>query len=144
MFPQPPGWVLARLSPDSMAAAADVCCLYCCRFTRKPVGPAEFLPILLSSSALAARSDPLTYSAPAASVPRALSPSDLTLFLNDLAARFAGDGLDDILEATLSFLFQEFYRVQPPVDLVGDVWREYLGGLLLTCQVKAIAGMVRQ
>lgn len=110
----------------------------------KPVGPAEFLPILLNSSTISRPSDPLTASAPvlSSSIRPALEPSELPSFLSDLANRFAGDGLDGIFEATLSFLFQEYFKIVPQPDLVGDQWRDYLGALFLLCQVKAIAAMI--
>lgn len=104
----------------------------------KPVGPAEFLPILLDSYSDA--SDPYTSKAKATS--HALSPSEIAPFLSDLAARFADDGLDAILESILSYLFQSYYQIQPPPDLMGNEWRRYLGAINVLTQVKPIAGML--
>jgi ubiquitin conjugation factor E4 B len=111
----------------------------------RPAGPAEFLPILLSATSSAPAYDPLTSSTPSASSKNLpLQPDSLPQFLVDLSARFASDtdSLRNILESILSFLFQEFFKAAPPVDLVGGEWRKWIGALEVLVQVKGIAAMV--
>ncbi|KAJ9117556.1 hypothetical protein QFC22_004406 [Naganishia vaughanmartiniae] len=111
----------------------------------RPAGPAEFLPILLSATSSAPAYDPLTSSAPVpSSTNLPLQPDALPQFLADLSARFASDtdSLRNILESILSFLFQEFFKAVPPVDLVSGEWRKWIGALEVLVQVKGIAAMV--
>jgi ubiquitin conjugation factor E4 B len=114
---------------------------------RRPAGPAEFLPILLSVASASPIYDPLTSSS-TTKTPTALplQPDVLPQFLADLSARFASDtdSLRNILESIFSFLFQEFFKANPPVDLVGGEWRKWIGALEVMVQVKGIAALVSQ
>lgn len=113
---------------------------------RKPTGPSEFLPILLSLTPTGptANIDPLTSTlAPIPSMPTALGPTDLIPFLSDLAAGFSSDTLADVLTPTLSLFFQEWFKLSPAPDLMGTEWRRYLGAVVTLVQVKAIAALVR-
>ncbi|KAJ9098222.1 hypothetical protein QFC21_004551 [Naganishia friedmannii] len=119
----------------------------------RAAGPAEFLPILLSATCSAQGYDPLTSSTPSTRTTAnlALQPDALPQFLTDLAARFTitdaadddPDSLHRILESVLSFLFQEFFKAAPPVDLVGGEWRRWVGAVEVLVQVKAIAALCR-
>jgi ubiquitin conjugation factor E4 B len=75
-----------------------------------------------------------------------LQPDSLPQFLADLSTRFASDtdSLKNILESIFSFLFQEFFKANPPVDLVGGEWRKWVGALEVMVQVKGIAALVSQ
>ncbi|GHJ85049.1 hypothetical protein NliqN6_1451 [Naganishia liquefaciens] len=110
----------------------------------RPAGPAEFLPILLSATSNNPIYDPLTSSTSAAQPSVPLPPSSLPQFLTDLSARFTSDpaALSPILESILSHLFQSFFQVQPPVDLVGGEWRKWIGALEVLVSVKGIAQLV--
>ena len=114
----------------------------------RPTGPAEFLPILLAltpKTSSAADDHSLTSSGSsvgANSVPAALGATDLLPFLNDLAAGFAGDTLADVITPTLSLFFQEWFKISPTPDLLGDEWRRYMGAVATLVQVKAIAALV--
>ncbi|KAJ9110282.1 hypothetical protein QFC19_001685 [Naganishia cerealis] len=111
----------------------------------RPAGPAEFLPILLSATSATGGYDPLTSSASAETATNLpLQPSSLPQFLADLSARFSTDtdSLRNILESILSFLFQEFFKAVPPVDLVSGEWRKWIGALEVLVQVKGIAALV--
>jgi ubiquitin conjugation factor E4 B len=104
----------------------------------KPLGPQEFLPLLLASTSNIS-GDPLTkkpVSAPKISL-------DLLPFLHDLEAGFQDDTLADVLSPTLSFFFQEWFRITPAPDIMGDDWRQYVGAIALLVQVKGIAATVR-
>lgn len=112
----------------------------------KPLGPKEFLPLLLAvTPKVAAGGDPLTSTAvehTRSSPSLSLSPADLPPFLNDLASGFADDTLADVLSPTLSFFFQEWFGITPPPDILGDDWRHYIGAVSLLVQVKGIAAIV--
>ena len=115
-------------------------------FFSKPLGPSEFLPLLLSvtPTSSSTNGDPLT-TGPSGSKPApptALSPGDLLPFLNDLAAGFTQDMLADVLTPTLSLFFQEWFKIIPTPDLLGDDWRRFLGAVGLLTQVKGIAAAV--
>lgn len=115
----------------------------------KPTGPAEFLPILLALTPRAsseANADPLTTSLAATSVnltPAPIGAADLLPFLNDLAAGFSDDVLADVITPTISLFFQEWFKISPSPDLLGDEWRRYLGAVATLVQVKRIAALVR-
>jgi ubiquitin conjugation factor E4 B len=102
------------------------------------------LPILLSATSNNPIYDPLTSSTSAAQPSVPLPPSSLPQFLTDLSARFTSDpaALPPILESILSHLFQSFFQVQPPVDLVGGEWRKWIGALEVLVSVKGIAQLV--
>lgn len=104
----------------------------------RPLGPAEFLPILLGLNP--SPGDPLT-AATTRPAPTAIDPSDLVLFLNDLASHTDQD-LAEILSPTFSLLFQEFFRIDPTPDIMGHDWRQYLGAVNALVQVKSIAALV--
>nr|KIR85337.1 ubiquitin-conjugation factor E4 B [Cryptococcus tetragattii IND107] len=108
----------------------------------KPLGPAEFLPLLLSvyqpSSGDLLMSTP---SAPAP-LPGPLQPNDLLPFLQDLAAGFDNDTLKDVITPTLSLFFQEWFKITPTPDIMGAEWRRYLGAMNLLVQVKPIAALL--
>lgn len=74
--------------------------------------------------------------------PNALAPSDLLPFLNDLAAGFPEGGMADVITPTLSLFFQEWFKITPTPDLLGNDWQKYLGAMTLLVQVKAIAALV--
>nr|XP_019011039.1 ubiquitin-conjugation factor E4 B [Kwoniella pini CBS 10737]OCF49820.1 ubiquitin-conjugation factor E4 B [Kwoniella pini CBS 10737] len=111
----------------------------------KPVGPAEFLPLLLS---VTATSNPegdqhTTSSQVAASTsPGALAGADLLPFLNDLAIGFPSDTMADVITPTLSLFFQEWYKITPTPDIMGAEWRRYIGAVNLLLQVKSIAAIL--
>lgn len=91
--------------------------------------------------------DPLTSSASVkAPTSLPLQPDSLPQFLSDLSTGFATDtdSLRNILESIFSFLFQEFFKAQPPVDLVGGEWRKWIGALEVMVQVKGIAALVSE
>jgi ubiquitin conjugation factor E4 B len=73
---------------------------------------------------------------------RCLAPGDLLPFLNDLAAGFSDDTLADVLTPTLSLFFQEWFKISPAPDLLGNDWRRYLGAISLLVQVKDVAASV--
>ncbi|CAD6576435.1 MAG: hypothetical protein TREMPRED_001677 [Tremellales sp. Tagirdzhanova-0007] len=107
----------------------------------RPTGPAEFLPILLALTPKiisAAGDQPSTSSN---MFPTSLGATDLLPFLNDLAAGFAGDTLADVITPTLSLFFQEWFKISPTPDLLGDDWRRYMGAVATLVQVKAIAAL---
>lgn len=110
----------------------------------RPAGPAEFLPILLSATSNNPIYDPLTSSSATPQTSLPLPATSLPQFLTDLSSRFTEDqdSLKNILESILSFLFQEFFKAQPPVDLVGGEWRKWIGALEVLVQVKGIAALV--
>lgn len=50
--------------------------------------------------------------------------------------------LADVLTPTLSLFFQEWFKITPTPDLLGDDWRRFLGAVSLLTQVKGIAAAV--
>ncbi|OCF33004.1 ubiquitin-conjugation factor E4 B [Kwoniella heveanensis BCC8398] len=113
----------------------------------KPVGPAEFLPLLLAvTSTSVSNGDPFTASASTKPVvqpqPGALSGADLLPFLNDLAIGFPSETMSDVITPTLSLFFQEWYKITPTPDILGSDWRRYLGAVALLVQVKSIAALL--
>lgn len=114
----------------------------------KPTGPAEFLPILLAltpNTSASANGDPLTSSGPTQKLPStstALGVAELLPFLNDLASRFSGETLADVVTPTLSLFFQEWFKLSPTPDVLGNDWRKYLGAVATLVQVKGIAALV--
>ncbi|WOO81182.1 Ubiquitin conjugation factor E4 [Vanrija pseudolonga] len=109
----------------------------------RPVGPAEFLPLLLGVTAPSSgNSDPLSSSTVVAQSKGALAQSDLVPFLNDLAAGFADGSMADVITPTLSLFFQEWFKITPTPDLLGNDWRNYLGAVSLLVQVKPIAALL--
>jgi ubiquitin conjugation factor E4 B len=104
----------------------------------KPLGPAEFLPILLAISPPAG--DPLVTSAPAP-VDTILPADDRLPFLNDLANGVSTEQLADTITPTLSLFFQEWFKIASP-DLLGTEWQRYLGAVTTLTQVKPIAALV--
>ncbi|KAK4689997.1 ubiquitin conjugation factor E4 B, partial [Tremellales sp. Uapishka_1] len=114
----------------------------------KPTGPAEFLPLLLSLTSTisaSANADPLTASTTTTTqsppTPTALPPSDVLPFLHDLAAGYPNDTMADVITPTLSLFFQEWYKITPTPDLLGNDWRRYLGAVSTLVQVKPIAAL---
>lgn len=104
----------------------------------KPLGPAEFLPILLSISPPGG--DPLI-SAPVQTA--AVLPADELLpFLNDLANGVSTEQLADTITPTLSLFFQQWFKLDSP-DILGTEWQRYLGAVSTLTQVKPIAALVR-
>jgi ubiquitin conjugation factor E4 B len=81
-------------------------------------------------------------SEPKPPVQTALAPGDLLPFLNDLAAGFTQEMLADVLTPTLSLFFQEWFKIVPTPDLLGDDWRRFLGAVGLLTQIKGIAAAV--
>ncbi|WVR06922.1 hypothetical protein IAU60_003958 [Kwoniella sp. DSM 27419] len=112
----------------------------------KAVGPAEFLPLLLSvTAATESKGDPLLSNPQqvAAQVkPGALSGAELLPFLNDLSAGFPSETMADVITPTLSLFFQEWYKITPTPDIMGSEWRRYLGAVAVLVQVKGIAGLL--
>ncbi|KAK6909936.1 hypothetical protein I203_103962 [Kwoniella mangroviensis CBS 8507] len=110
----------------------------------KPVGPAEFLPLLLAIDVPSSTNgDQYTSSAQSSAPPKpgALSGADLLPFLNDLAIGFPSDTMADVITPTLSLFFQEWYKITPTPDIMGADWRRYLGAVALLVQVKSIAAL---
>lgn len=108
----------------------------------RPTGPAEFLPILLALTPSESPGDPLSSSGNVTSASTtALGPANLLSFLNDLAAG-TEDVLSDVLTPTLSLFFQEWFKIDPTPDIMGNEWRKYLGAVATLVQVKAIAALV--
>nr|ODN80157.1 ubiquitin-conjugation factor E4 B [Cryptococcus depauperatus CBS 7841] len=110
--------------------------------TDKPLGPAELLPILLEVHQ-PSPSDPLNSSVstpPATSSP--IEPNDLLLFLEDLAAKFDKDTLADVIAPTLSLFFQEWYKIIPTPDVLGQDWKRYLGAISSLVKIKPIAALL--
>nr|XP_018262826.1 ubiquitin-conjugation factor E4 B [Kwoniella dejecticola CBS 10117]OBR84984.1 ubiquitin-conjugation factor E4 B [Kwoniella dejecticola CBS 10117] len=111
----------------------------------KSVGPAEFLPLLLSVTAGAdSNGDQYTTSVqrPAQMSSGALTGADLLPFLNDLAIGFPSETMTDVITPTLSLFFQEWYKISPTPDILGSDWRRYLGAVALLVQVKSIAAIL--
>lgn len=106
--------------------------------TDKPLGPAEFLPILLSISP--STGDPLVSSTPLVTH-TVLPADDLLPFLHDLANGVSADQLADTITPTLSLFFQEWFKIASP-DLLGSDWQRYLGAVNTLTQVKPIAALV--
>jgi len=48
----------------------------------------------------------------------------------------------DVITPTLSLFFQEWFKITPTPDLMGDAWRQYLGAVALLVQNKTIAALV--
>ena len=74
-----------------------------------------------------------------------LTPADLPAFLTDLTNRFKEEGLDGILESVCSEFFQGFFKRQVDgagVDLLGQEWRAWVGGVGVLTSVKGIAAKV--
>jgi hypothetical protein len=69
-------------------------------------------------------------------------PGDLQPFLSDLAAGFDQETLAGVLTPTLSLFFQEWFKLSPTPDLLGNEWRRYLGAVAVLVQVKPIAALV--
>jgi ubiquitin conjugation factor E4 B len=91
----------------------------------KPLGCAEFLPILLALNA------------------STLSSTELLPFLNDLSGSFGqSNEMADVITPTLSLLFQEWFKITPTPDLLGSEWKQYLGAMNTMAQVKGIAASV--
>ncbi|WVQ67519.1 uncharacterized protein L199_005719 [Kwoniella botswanensis] len=110
----------------------------------KPVGPAEFLPLLLAIDVPSSTNgDQYTSSAQSSAPPKpgALFGADLLPFLNDLAIGFPSDTMADVITPTLSLFFQEWYKITPTPDIMGADWRRYLGAVALLVQVKSIAAL---
>ncbi|WWC62119.1 uncharacterized protein I303_104710 [Kwoniella dejecticola CBS 10117] len=115
--------LIARLSLDTATMASS-----------KSVGPAEFLPLLLSVTAGAdSNGDQYTTSVqrPAQMSSGALTGADLLPFLNDLAIGFPSETMTDVITPTLSLFFQEWYKISPTPDILGSDWRRYLGAVAL-------------
>lgn len=113
---------------------------------RIPVGPAEFLPLLLAvtGGGSVSSGDPYTSSSSPAPLQTrgALTASDLIPFLNDLVVGFPDGGMADVITPTLSLFFQDWFKITPTPDLLGVEWRQYLGAVSLLVQVKGIASLV--
>jgi len=110
---------------------------------RKPLGPAEFLPLLLSLTPEGSTQHNLaTSQAPSQKQAGCLSSTDLLPFLNDLAAGFSDDTLADVLTPTLSLFFQQWFSITPAPDLLGNEWQRYMGAISTLVQVKDIAAAV--
>lgn len=74
--------------------------------------------------------------------PVAILPADdLLPFLNDLSLGVSSEQLADTIAPTLSFFFQEWFKLSSP-DILGDDWRRYLGAVHTLAQVKPIAGLL--
>ena len=106
---------------------------------RMQVDAVELVGPLLSLSALSA---PLL-SAPSSS-PNALTPSDVELFLQDLARRFEpGNEMDDILGPVVRGLLFHESLFRPEGLGGGDAsWRGVISGLEALVSVKSIATMI--
>lgn len=74
-----------------------------------------------------------------------LSASELPIFLNDLAGGFTGEDGDlaSVIVPSLSLFFQEWFKLEPTPDLLGNEWRRYIGAVTVLTRVKPIASMVR-
>lgn len=110
----------------------------------KPTGPAEFLPLLLSLTPSTSPSgDLLTSTASTPSARGPLLPDEVLPFIGDLGANFDRDTLADVITPTLSLFFQEWFKLSPTPDIMGNEWRRYLGAVATLVQVKQIAALVR-
>ncbi|KAL7421849.1 Ubiquitin conjugation factor E4 [Cryptotrichosporon argae] len=110
----------------------------------RPVGPAEFLPILLAVSPITSTNvDPLTSNSEpvAAPIRGPLGANDLLPFLADLAAG-AEDRLAAVITPTMSLFFQEWYRITPTPDILGEDWRRFIGAMDVLVKVKGIAAIL--
>jgi ubiquitin conjugation factor E4 B len=105
---------------------------------RRPLGPPELVAPLLSLSALSA---PLLSTATSAGV---LGPSDIELFLQDLARRFEPDNeIDDILGPVVrQLLFHESLWRSEGLGGGDASWRGVVTGLEVLVSVKSIAIML--
>lgn len=104
------------------------------------MGPKELLPPLLGL----ATSSPLTSLSSSSTVSETLESSDVEPFLADLAARFDGDGLDEILGGVFKELMQlvALDRQGLASTDVESSWRSALGAIEGLVAVKPIAAMV--
>ncbi|KAG6900051.1 hypothetical protein C0993_003682 [Termitomyces sp. T159_Od127] len=105
----------------------------------RPLGPPELVAPLLSLSAL---SGPLL--APSSSSPNTLTPSDIELFLQDLARRFEPDNeLEGVLGPVVKALLFNESLFRPEGLGGGDAsWRGIIGGLEALVSIKPIATMI--
>ncbi|KAJ7212066.1 ubiquitin conjugation factor E4, partial [Mycena pura] len=105
----------------------------------RPLGPPELVAPLLSLSAL---STPLFGSS--SSPPHALTPSDIDLFLQDLARRFEPDNeIDGVLGPVVHQLLFHESLFRPEGLAGGDAgWRGVVSGLEALVSIKAIAVMI--
>lgn len=106
---------------------------------RRPLGPPELVTPLLSLSAL---STPLFGSSSSSS--HTLTPSDIDLFLQDLARRFEPDNeIDDVLGPVVHQLLFHESLFRPEGLAGGDAgWRGVVSGLEALVSIKAIAVMI--
>ncbi|KAG9010260.1 hypothetical protein FRB94_010788 [Tulasnella sp. JGI-2019a] len=106
----------------------------------KIVGPKELLPSLMGL----ATSSPLTYLSSSSTVSETLESSDVEPFLADLAARFDGDGLDEILGGVFKELIQlvSMDRQGLMSTDVESSWRSALAAMEGLVAVKPIAAMM--
>lgn len=109
----------------------------------KPTGPAEFLPLLLAlTSTVPSAGDPFTSTSTPQNTNSTLPADDILPFLNDLANGVSSEQLADTITPTLSLFFQQWFRIEPTPDLLGQEWRQYLGAMFTLAQVKPIAAIV--
>lgn len=106
---------------------------------RRPLGPPELVTPLLSLSAL---SGPLLE--PSSSSPNSLTPSDIELFLQDLARRFEPDNeIEGVLGPVVKLLLFNESLLRPEGLGGGDAsWRGIASGLELLVSIKPIATMI--
>ncbi|EJU03146.1 hypothetical protein DACRYDRAFT_21436 [Dacryopinax primogenitus] len=98
----------------------------------KHVGAIELVHPLLQLNAL-----------PLNAPPTALSPADLEGFVIDLAKRFEGDGLEEIMGPVIGGVMNVLkdYQVEMP-NIMGDQWRQVTAALEALVAVKPVASMI--
>jgi hypothetical protein len=104
----------------------------------KPLGPAEFLPVLLS----------VINPSPSHPIPsKHLASLPFQQLLADLASKFSQgeEFANEILSPIFSLLLQEFWngKREDNQDLGGDGWRTYLSAIGRVAEVKEVASLVR-
>ena len=107
------------------------------KYPSRALGPPELVAPLLSLSSLSA---PLISNTSAA----LLSPSDIDLFLQDIARRFEPDNeMDEILGPVVRLLLFHESLFRPEGLGGGDAgWRGVISGLEVLVSVKSIATMI--
>ncbi|KZT60276.1 hypothetical protein CALCODRAFT_429528 [Calocera cornea HHB12733] len=98
----------------------------------KPVGMVELVQPLLQLNAL-----------PLNAPPTAMSPSELEGFVSDLAKRFDGDGLEDIMGPVVNGVMNllKEYQFEMP-NIMGEEWRKVTAALEALVSVKSVAQML--
>lgn len=134
-----PAWSssTARCSPRTTSRTSDDSRGLCSRARRtKPLGPTEFIPLLVPSQSTSSH---------------VLTASDVPSLLNDLAIRFTPSAANDFEDASLHLIVgpvletlgRDLFSSRSDIGGGGEGktgWRESLGALTNLTEVKGVAG----